>query len=204
MCSLLQIPMFVPSVTLLTAWHLTYAAVNERTWPTVLGTPVTSSPLPRHPDAPGETPRSDPNDESTAASVQEWLALADFYQWPHITTFDSWEHLFEQLLTTDLAAVSRAMRTYNAVEGARIQAAWAAVLNKVARGKRAREQRRPRGSSSSSSSSNGTEQGDGAMPPRARVNRALRRGYGVELVRGCRGQVVAAARQGQPGRVKGL
>ena len=103
--------------------------------------------------------------------------------------------------------MSRAMRAYNAVEGARIQAAWATVLNKVARGKHAREQRRPRGSSSSSSSgsssSNGTEDGDGAMPPRARVNRALRRGYGVEMVRGCRGQVAAAARQGHPERVKG-
>jgi len=193
--------MFVPSVTLLTAWHLTYIAVNERTWPTVLGTPVASSPLPRHPDAPRETPLSDPNDETTAASVQEWLALADFYQWPHITTFDSWEHLFEQLLKTDLAAVSRAMRAYNTVEGTRIQAAWATVLNKVARGKRAREHRRPRGGSSSSS--NGTEEGDAAMPPRARVNRALRRGYGVEMVRGCRGQVAAAARQGHPERVKG-
>lgn len=199
-----QIPLFVPSVALLTQWHLTYTAVNERTWPTVLGSPAASSPLPRHPHAPPGTPTSDPNDETTAASVKEWLGLADFYQWPHITTFDSWEHLFAQLTSVDLGNVSRSMRTYNVEEGARIKGGWERVLNKVAMGKRARLAASGRGLRGGHG--NASVVGDGgeeaAMPPRARVNRALRRGYGVEMVRGCHGQVASTAGRGRvPTRV---
>lgn len=47
----------------------------------------------------------DPNNEYDLGSVTAWVALADFYTWPHVTTFDSFEQLFS-LLSTGKHALS--------------------------------------------------------------------------------------------------
>jgi hypothetical protein len=39
---------------------------------------------------------------------------ADFYTFPHVILFDSWEDLVTKLQTTDLRAVSAAMQEHNA------------------------------------------------------------------------------------------
>ena len=203
----MEIPMFIPSPDLLTDWHIAYGVMNERTWATVHGRPAAASVLPRHPSS--RALQSDPNNEMSRAAVREWVALADFYQWPHIAQFASWEDLFRQLATADLAGVSGRMRAYNAEEGGRIRAGWEGVLARVAAGKAQRLRTTHDQSLSATSggqggitgnaSSGGSQalqdgrgQGQGGLGqvvhPRARVNAALRAGYGVELVKGCTGQ----------------
>ena len=56
-----------------------------------------------------------PLDEANREAERFWYSLADFYTWPHVQYFDSAQDLAEKLLTTDLAAVSRAMREYSIV-----------------------------------------------------------------------------------------
>ena len=50
----------------------------------VRGAPSSRSLLPRHPNSSSHM-TSDPNDEFSEAAVLEWISLADFYVWPHIT-----------------------------------------------------------------------------------------------------------------------
>ena len=45
-------------------------------------------------------PRSDPNDEVSRVAVLQWISLSDFYIWPHISQFNSWEELFTLLVRT--------------------------------------------------------------------------------------------------------
>jgi hypothetical protein len=37
--------------------------------------------------------------------VEHWLRFADFYQFKHITPFDSWDDLLDMLQTVDLQAI---------------------------------------------------------------------------------------------------
>ena len=46
------------------------------------------------------SPRSDPNDEVSRVAVLQWISLSDFYIWPHISQFNSWEELFTLLVRT--------------------------------------------------------------------------------------------------------
>ena len=50
----------------------------------VHGSPSSRSLLSRHPNS-SSLMVSDPNDEFSEAAVLEWISLADFYVWPHIT-----------------------------------------------------------------------------------------------------------------------
>jgi hypothetical protein len=191
--------------------------------PTHSTTPSTTPPLlsdphsTTHPPTHSPTqhpPLTDPNNELSRTAVGEWVALSDFYQWPHIVQFSSWDDLLTQLAVTDLLAVSGRMREYNREEGGRIAEGWEGVLARVARGKQHRllhahnnnppttraggvgNDSSSSSSSSSGSSSSGSSGSSGSstfdrgepMHPRARVNAALRQGYGVELAKGCTGQ----------------
>jgi hypothetical protein len=39
----------------------------------------------------------DPNNDFDKDAILEWITLADFYQWPHVTRFESFEELFTLL-----------------------------------------------------------------------------------------------------------
>jgi hypothetical protein len=112
--------------------------LNERTWMSVLGQPQRASTLPRHPrwglnsSAPHSVPASDPNNEFDSAAVLEWLALSDFYQWPHIQTFATWDELFVKLADKGLLLrMSEKMGEFNVLEEARIRQDWMRILDKV-------------------------------------------------------------------------
>ncbi len=120
------VPILAPSLALLTEWHMAYGMVSERTWDTVLANaPAGGSVLPRHPDA--DEP-FDPNDEHSAEAVRWWLQWADFYVFPHVILFDSWEDAAAKLAAADLAAVSRAMLSFSAVQEVAVREQWAALL----------------------------------------------------------------------------
>lgn len=126
------IPLFVPTPALLAEWHLKYQVLNERTWDMVYGHPSERSLLPKHPNSTCAL-KSDPNNEYSLEAVTEWIRLADFYTFPHITVFDSFEQLLMQLQTADLANISASMQTYNTKVKASLHAEWRAILGKVVR-----------------------------------------------------------------------
>jgi hypothetical protein len=59
-----------------------------------------------------------------ATSTPLGRVQADFYTFPHVILFDSWEDLVVKLQTIDLRAVSAAMHEYNARQ-VRVQMLWA-------------------------------------------------------------------------------
>jgi hypothetical protein len=120
------VPILAPSLALLTQWHMDSLFVSERTWDTVLyGAPASASVLPRHADA--DEP-FDPNDEPSREAVAWWLQWADYYVFPHVLLFDSWEHLAELLRGADLPAVSRAMLAHAGALEAQLAQEWGSVL----------------------------------------------------------------------------
>jgi len=124
----MNIPIFTPSRSMLTEWHVHHKIVFQRSWSLTFGKPVRSSVIPRHSEAPN---RYDPNDDFTPEAIAQWLALADLYQWPHITYFDSLEELVEKLHKADLPGISHSMRMHNlqVVDGVAQQ--WQRVLSSV-------------------------------------------------------------------------
>lgn len=66
----------------------------ERTWNGVHGHPEGSSMIG---PAPGVTVPYDPNNEKDEDAIRYWVSYADYYQWPYIPTFDSWDDLIGAL-----------------------------------------------------------------------------------------------------------
>ena len=64
--------------------------MNERTWDGVYGHPEASSAIGKDPSV---TVPFDPNNEKDEAAIKFWISFSDFYVWPHIQTFGSWDEL---------------------------------------------------------------------------------------------------------------
>ena len=176
----MQIPLFVPSPRMLTRWHLKHRVLSERSWDTVFGRPGSHSVLQQHPGYNGSSCRiGDPNDEFNESSLLSWLSLADFYQWPYVTTFDSWNELFSRLHTLlfkdsgrhGLMNISASMGVFAQQQEAATRRKWADILDRVHRHRHA--------SSSSSSSSSSSVLDYESLPED--VDRALRASYGYTL-----------------------
>ena len=109
----MDIPLFCPSLEFIIFLHHRFYTVYDRTpnggaEPTMRG-----SKLPVHPSMAG-TP--DPNNDFDLASIRYWMPLADCYNFPHITYFDSFEHLVETLHNMTeprLLRISNSMRVWN-------------------------------------------------------------------------------------------
>jgi hypothetical protein len=143
----MQIPLFIPSLALLTTWHLQFHLLSERTWDAVHGHPSARSLLARHPNSSCSL-TSDPNDEFSPSALLDWLAYSDFYQWPHVVQFDSFAELFRLLQRADLPLLSQRMGAFNAQTKQGLKLAWKEILDKVRRFKQARSAE-PLGSRSS-------------------------------------------------------
>ncbi len=126
----MNIPMFLPSLTLLAQWHLQYQVVRQRTWNLYRSHLGNQSTIPGlRPDLP------DPNNDLDEESVRFWLQFADYYQWPHITYYESVEDLVDKLLTVNLKDISAKMIQYNAKTRVAIKQAWSQVLLTLSDGK---------------------------------------------------------------------
>ena len=121
----MNIPLFFPSIDLLTVWHAEYQVVRQRTWAGYLMRRSSASSLPGVIQAP------DPNNDVDQDAIKFWLKYADFYQWPHITYYDSVEDLVTKLATTDLKAVSDRMKEHNAEVRQEIKNVWSKMLLKT-------------------------------------------------------------------------
>ena len=102
------------------------------------------------------------------------MSLADFYQWPHVKTFDTWYELFSQLHTLlfedigrhGLMNISASMGVFARQQEAATRMNWADILDRV---------RRHRHSLSSLSSSSSVLDVE-SLPED--VDQALRASYG--------------------------
>ena len=99
----MNVPMFAPSLELLVQWERRHSLLKERIYWTAAPQPLRLA---------NGTPLS-PNTRDDPAALRHWLALCDFYHFPHITYFDSWPDLLAKLRSADLAATSAAMRAAN-------------------------------------------------------------------------------------------
>jgi hypothetical protein len=125
----MNIPLFFPSLDLLTKWHLKYDVVFDRTWDKALtGHGKNQSAIPAF-DENSTIP--DPNNEFDYSSIHYWLKYADFYQWPHIIYFHSIDDLVLKLIQTNLTSVSQQMSTYNQKRREEILVKWNRILDRI-------------------------------------------------------------------------
>jgi len=123
------IPLFAPSVELLARWQFEKKVMNELTWSCVRKECEKASSIRGHPDSPhGDR---DPNDMSSIENIAYWIKYADFYQLPEITLYDSWEDLFEKILSADLDSIHKRMMVYNEEQKIKIRAEWEQILEKA-------------------------------------------------------------------------
>ncbi len=78
-----------------------------------------------HPYSPNTEIYQDPEAE------MYWMQLADFYDWPHIIHFDSYDHLKELLLTTDLKTVSANMKEELAFRKLHSTQSWCDISKRI-------------------------------------------------------------------------
>ena len=124
----MNIPLFFPTLDLLTKWHIKYQVVRQRTWKGyMMKQSFKSAILGLYPKVP------DPNNDMDEDAVRYWLKFADFYQWPHIIYFDSVDDLVEKMMTVDLNEISRRMAVFNNKTRLSIKDSWSQVLLKITR-----------------------------------------------------------------------
>lgn len=123
------IPLFVPTLRLLSRWHLDYQVIKERTWAGAYDAKSNSSTIPGH-SSQQYTP--DPNCDTDLSAIEHWLEFADFYQWPHIVQFDSMGDLVMKMSQTDLKRVSRGMLKHTRATKFSVKQKWRQILVNVA------------------------------------------------------------------------
>ncbi|CAH1795607.1 unnamed protein product [Owenia fusiformis] len=122
----MNIPLFVPSLESLSEWHVKFNLLKERTWDSTFGK------IPLKSRIQGvQSGIPDPNSDRNITAVKYWLQFSDFYQWPHITYYNSGEHLAEILhaMTPEkLKNISSSMAVYNKNEQTNIKNMWKNIL----------------------------------------------------------------------------
>jgi hypothetical protein len=126
----MNIPLFFPTLDLLTEWHYTFHVIDERTWDGVNGNRKNASTIPGvlGPDIP------DPNNEFDRGAIRYWLNFSDFYQWPHITYYNSTDDLAMKLTTTNLVEISENMKIYNENLKRSLHDQWRQIIERISEG----------------------------------------------------------------------
>ena len=124
----LGVPIFVPSLELLTTWHVDYGVVNDKTLPRTKRFIKNKHIIPT--SIPGASKHFYPNDDLDANNIRFWLRFADFYQWPHILQYESFDHLVYQMQSTNLRHVSNEMQEHSSTLVYDLQVKWTEILSK--------------------------------------------------------------------------
>ena len=82
---------------------------------------------PRHPSS---THSYSPEDNDRESFLY-WIKFSDFYQWPFITTFSSWEDLVTKLNKADFDAIHRSMNTENKERKKKLVREWGDILASI-------------------------------------------------------------------------
>ena len=138
----MHIPLFFPSLELLTKWQHTYWIMTERTWEGVgRKRPHGSYQKPyRHqhsqqPDGATFTQAPDPNNEWDEPAIKHWLAYSDFYTLPHFVLYESIDDLvqiLEEQTEEKLHETSEKMRKYSRGVLVTLLRFWRAQLLRIA------------------------------------------------------------------------
>lgn len=117
----MNLPLFAPSLELLVAWERDHGLLSER---------IYWRRAPR-PTAYHNTTDLSPNTRADAAAVRHWLALCDFYHFPHVTYFESWDDLIRKLRAADLAAISARMAGANVRLLGELRGTWRRLVERM-------------------------------------------------------------------------
>jgi len=128
----MNIPLFFPSKELLLKWSVERWVVRERTLPWLKRDPrpYTFPPHPSQQHVPS------PNDNDDAEAMKYWLQFADYYTLPHITYFNSTEHLaviLQRLTADELKMISLRMKKFNERFREELLKKWIRILQTVAK-----------------------------------------------------------------------
>jgi hypothetical protein len=69
-----------------------------------------------------------PNDDDSIEAQIEWLKYADYYHWPYVTVFNSFEELLQLLKTLNLNEISEKMKQYNKIKETLMLDSWCKIL----------------------------------------------------------------------------
>lgn len=69
-------------------------------------------------------------------STNAWLQFSDFYQWPHITYFDSSEDLENKLESADFSRISKRMLAKNEQRKMKLLHNWCQATKVIETGRR--------------------------------------------------------------------
>jgi hypothetical protein len=117
-----NLSIFVPSIDIMT----THRSCRDRTVGKLCDDQFEPIEAPKTSQHGNFNPNSD--DE---ADYRYWLQFADYYQWPFVTVFESWSHLFELLQTLDLRRISESMRAFNRVRQAYALDDWCRIIKSL-------------------------------------------------------------------------
>jgi hypothetical protein len=71
-----------------------------------------------------------PNEENNDEAYQYWTNMADYYEWPYTTVYESLEDLFVKLKLTNFQATSDKMKEFNLIREADLLDNWCKILKK--------------------------------------------------------------------------
>jgi hypothetical protein len=178
------IPMYIPSIHLLTEWHMKYNILNEKSWNSVFGnSKLDKSTISKHHHSTSRM-KYDPNNELSKEALLEWLPLSDFYTFPNITTFDSWNQLFHVTTSVTLSEyqmISKAMLSYLQALETEILNKWEKIVTTVTLHSKRNEISNHKNSISNKSFSKEQELKS--------LNEALFLSYGIRLSDSCTGEI---------------
>lgn len=126
------IPLFVPSQKLLLEWDEKYDVLSERIYGHVHADDV------RDDDDRAGGLVEDKNhgsarlpDPNIKANLRHWIHLCDFYVFPHVQHFDSWEDLLDKLRNVDMQSVSEAMLKYSEKQRLELVQTWKKIIHRT-------------------------------------------------------------------------
>lgn len=121
----MNIPLFVPTPDFLVALKFSYGALSEVT------DRQTRNNFPAGSFGKGTFSAPDPNEYNDPEALLWWTQHYDMYNMPHVIQFESVEDLREKLKTTDLNAVSAAMKESNRIRKIMIVQKWKEFMERV-------------------------------------------------------------------------
>jgi hypothetical protein len=122
----MNIPLFVPSIKLLSEYEIKYNILNERRSEIDFGNQRTDGLL--SPSKGSVSLGYNPNNDLSEYDLTYWLQFSDFYKWPTIR-FDSISDLFDKLEKTDFKKQSQIMEEYNENLRIEVNATWNKVID---------------------------------------------------------------------------
>lgn len=102
------IPILAPSPNFLWSLHNELDLVTERTWQR-----IRSGNRPKRSPIKGVFEIPDPNNDISRDAFMYWVQFSDYYQWPHIILFDSWDDLAQKIQKVEWKHVSAGMLSYH-------------------------------------------------------------------------------------------